>query len=204
MSATRSLVVASNNAGKLREFRELLEPLAWEVTSQAEHGISAVEETGLTFVENALLKARAACLGSGLPALADDSGLAVTALGGAPGIYSARYSGAQGDDRISNDRANNDKLLKALADVPEGQRGAHYHCVLVYMRHAEDPVPIIVQGSWPGEILSLPRGEGGFGYDPLFWVPEQGLSVAELSSELKNRISHRGRALAALLEQLER
>ncbi|ARS52416.1 RdgB/HAM1 family non-canonical purine NTP pyrophosphatase [Kushneria konosiri] len=199
MSATRSLVVASNNAGKLREFRALLEPLAWELTTQADHGISAVEETGLTFVENALLKARAACLGSGLPALADDSGLAVTALGGAPGIYSARYSGAQGDDR-----ANNEKLLEALADVPEGQRGAHYHCVLVYMRHAEDPVPIIVQGSWPGEILSLPRGEGGFGYDPLFWVPEQGLSVAELSSELKNRISHRGRALAALLEQMER
>lgn len=199
MSATRSLVVASNNAGKLREFRELLEPLAWELTAQADHGISAVEETGLTFVENALLKARAACLGSGLPALADDSGLAVAALGGAPGIYSARYSGAQGDDQT-----NNEKLLEALADVPEGQRGAQYHCVLVYMRHAEDPVPIIVQGSWPGEILSLPRGEGGFGYDPLFWVPEQGLSVAELSPELKNRISHRGRALAALLEQLER
>lgn len=199
MSATRSLVVASNNAGKLREFRELLEPLAWELTAQADHGISAVEETGLTFIENALLKARAACLGSGLPALADDSGLAVAALGGAPGIYSARYSGAQGDDQT-----NNEKLLEALADVPEGQRGAQYHCVLVYMRHAEDPVPIIVQGSWPGEILSLPRGEGGFGYDPLFWVPEQGLSVAELSPELKNRISHRGRALAALLEQLER
>lgn len=204
MSAKRSLVVASNNAGKLREFRELLEPLAWELTAQADHGISAAEETGLTFVENALIKARAACLGSGLPALADDSGLAVTALGGAPGIYSARYSGEQGDDRVSNDRANNDKLLKALADVPEGQRGAQYHCVLVYMRHAEDPVPIIVQGCWPGEILSLPRGEGGFGYDPLFWVPEQGLSVAELSPELKNRISHRGRALTALLEQLER
>ncbi|WP_438765525.1 RdgB/HAM1 family non-canonical purine NTP pyrophosphatase [Kushneria sp. TE3] len=199
MSATRSLVVASNNAGKLREFRELLEPLAWEITSQADHGISAAEETGLTFVENALLKARAACLGSGLPALADDSGLAVTALGGAPGIYSARYSGAQGDDQ-----ANNDRLLEALAEVPEGQRGAQYHCVLVYMRHPEDPVPIIVQGSWPGEILSLPRGEGGFGYDPLFWVPDQGLSVAELSPELKNRISHRGRALTALLEQLER
>ncbi|WP_456268662.1 RdgB/HAM1 family non-canonical purine NTP pyrophosphatase [Kushneria sp. AK178] len=199
MSATRPLVVASNNAGKLREFRELLEPLAWELTAQADHGISAVEETGLTFVENALLKARAACRGSGLPALADDSGLAVTALGGAPGIHSARYSGAQGDDR-----ANNDRLLEALAEVPEGQRGAQYHCVLVYMRHPEDPVPIIVQGSWPGEILSLPRGEGGFGYDPLFWVPDQGLSVAELSSDLKNRISHRGRALAALLEQLER
>ncbi|REC95117.1 RdgB/HAM1 family non-canonical purine NTP pyrophosphatase [Kushneria indalinina] len=199
MSATRSLVVASNNAGKLREFRELLEPLAWEITSQADHGISAAEETGLTFVENALLKARAACLGSGLPALADDSGLAVTALGGAPGIYSARYSGAQGDDQ-----ANNDRLLEALAEVPEGQRGAQYHCVLVYMRHPEDPVPIIVQGSWPGEILSLPRGEGGFGYDPLFWVPDQGLSVAELSPDLKNRISHRGRALTALLEQLER
>ncbi|MFC0267091.1 RdgB/HAM1 family non-canonical purine NTP pyrophosphatase [Kushneria aurantia] len=197
MSASRSLVVASHNAGKLREFRELLGPLSWQVTSQSEHGISAAPETGLTFIENALLKARAASVGSGLPALADDSGLAVDALGGAPGIHSARYADAHGDDQ-----ANNRKLLEALAEVPEGQRGAQYHCVLVYLRHAEDPVPIVVHSSWAGEILSLPRGEGGFGYDPLFWVPDQGASAAELSAELKNRISHRGRALTELIERL--
>lgn len=197
MSASHAVVVASHNQGKLREFNELLKPLAWQVTSQAEHGISAVEETGLTFIENALLKARAASAASGLPALSDDSGLAVDALGGAPGIRSARYSGDE-----SSDRANNAKLLKALAEVPEGQRSAQYHCVLVYLRHSEDPVPIVVQSCWPGDILFMPRGEGGFGYDPLFWVPEQGASAAELSSELKNRIGHRGRALAELLQKL--
>ncbi|OHV08898.1 RdgB/HAM1 family non-canonical purine NTP pyrophosphatase [Kushneria phosphatilytica] len=193
----RSLVIASNNAGKLREFRSLLEPLGLSVSSQADHAISAVEETGLTFVENALLKARAASAGSGLPALADDSGLAVEALGGAPGIYSARYAGEPSDDE-----ANNRKLLEAMSEVPEGYRGARYHCVLVHLRHPEDPVPIIVHCDWAGEILSLPRGEGGFGYDPLFWLPEQGMSVAELTPALKNRLSHRGRALATLVERL--
>lgn len=198
MSASRSLVIASGNAGKLKEFRELLGPLGFEITALADHGISAVAETGLTFVENALLKAREACRASGLPALADDSGLAVDALAGAPGIYSARFAGEP-----SNDEANNRKLLDALKDVPEGKRGARYWCVLVYMRHPHDPVPIIVQRDWRGEVLSLPRGEGGFGYDPLFWLPEQGMSVAELSASEKNRLSHRGRALAALIEQLK-
>ncbi|WFF41151.1 RdgB/HAM1 family non-canonical purine NTP pyrophosphatase [Salinicola endophyticus] len=199
MTATpQDLVVASGNPGKLAEFQQLLGPLGLRVRAQAEFGVDDVEETGLTFVENALIKARAAARASGGPALADDSGLAVDALNGAPGIYSARYAGEP-----KSDCANNDKLLSALREVPEGQRGARYWCVLVYLRHADDPVPIIVQQDWPGDILAYPRGEGGFGYDPLFWVPESGASVAELSAEEKNRLSHRGRALQALIARLK-
>ncbi|MDX1466169.1 MAG: RdgB/HAM1 family non-canonical purine NTP pyrophosphatase [Halomonas sp.] len=188
------LVLASGNVGKLREFHQLLAPLGMEVRAQADYGVADVEETGLTFVENALLKAREASRLSGLPALADDSGLEVDALAGAPGIYSARYAGEP-----RSDARNNARLLEALAEVPEGHRRARYWCVLVLLRHAEDPVPLIVQRSWEGEILQAPRGEGGFGYDPLFWLPDQQASAAELDAEQKNRLSHRGRALQALV-----
>lgn len=198
MSAVNTLVLASGNAGKLREFKQLLSPLALDVRPQAEFGVRDVEETGQTFVENALLKAREASRVSGLPALADDSGLEVDALHGAPGIYSARYAGEP-----KSDERNNEKLLSALSECAEGQRTGRYWCVLVYLRHAEDPVPIIVQRSWEGEILAHSRGEGGFGYDPLFWLPEQAMSVAELPSEMKNRLSHRGRALQGLVELLK-
>lgn len=197
MSQVTDIVLASDNAGKIKEFNHLLSPLGFTVKAQADYGVVAVEETGLTFVENALLKAREASRVSGLPALADDSGLEVDALSGAPGIYSARYAGEP-----SSDLANNRKLLEQLLDVPEGERTARYWCVLVYLRHADDPVPIVVQQHWAGDILAHPRGDGGFGYDPLFWVPEAGMSVAELSAEEKNRLSHRGRAMQALLSQL--
>ncbi|MCP1315260.1 RdgB/HAM1 family non-canonical purine NTP pyrophosphatase [Halomonas sp. 707D7] len=198
MSATDTLVLASGNAGKLKEFKQLLAPLMLDVRLQSEFGVHDVEETGLTFVENALLKAREASRVSGLPALADDSGLEVDALAGAPGIYSARFAGEP-----KSDARNNEKLLHALADCPEGQRTGRYWCVLVYLRHADDPVPIIVQRSWDGEILAHPRGENGFGYDPLFWLPEQAMSVAELAADTKNRLSHRGRALQGLVELLK-
>ncbi|GEK47903.1 RdgB/HAM1 family non-canonical purine NTP pyrophosphatase [Bisbaumannia pacifica] len=197
MSEPQSLVLASGNAGKLREFEALLAPLGFRVRPQAEFRVPEVEETGLTFVENALLKAREACRISGLPALADDSGLEVDALKGAPGIYSARYAGEP-----KSDERNNHKLLEALTEVPEGQRSGRYWCVLVYLRHAEDPVPLIVQACWEGEILAHPRGEGGFGYDPLFWPRGAGMSAAELSAQEKNRLSHRGRAMAELVERL--
>lgn len=197
MRSPRHLVLASGNPGKLREFEALLSPLAYRISPQADFSVPEVEESGLTFIENALLKAREACRISGLPALADDSGLEVDALQGAPGIYSARYAGEP-----KSDEANNRKLLAAIDRVPEDQRTARYWCVLVLLRHAKDPVPLIVQVSWEGRILTSPRGEGGFGYDPLFWLPDIGMSVAELSGEEKNRLSHRGRALQALVEQL--
>ncbi|MDQ7730464.1 RdgB/HAM1 family non-canonical purine NTP pyrophosphatase [Halomonas sp. SpR8] len=198
MAAVDTLVLASGNAGKLREFKQLLSPLGFDVRPQADFGVNEVEETGLTFVENALLKAREASLISGLPALADDSGLEVDALHGAPGIYSARYGGEP-----KSDEKNNQMLLEALSGCAEGQRSGRYWCVLVYLRHPKDPVPIIVQRSWEGEILAHPRGNEGFGYDPLFWLPDQGMSVAELPSESKNRLSHRGRALQGLVELLQ-
>lgn len=198
MSAANTLVLASGNSGKLREFNQLLSPLGFDVRPQADFGVIDVEETGLTFVENALLKAREASLISGLPALSDDSGLEVDALNGAPGIYSARYGGEP-----KSDQKNNDTLLAALSDCVEGQRSGRYWCVLVYLRHPKDPVPVIVQRSWEGEILAHPRGQEGFGYDPLFWLPDQGMSVAELPSETKNRLSHRGRALQGLVELLK-
>lgn len=198
MVTVNTLVLASGNAGKLKEFNQLLAPLGLDVRPQADFGVHDVEETGLTFVENALLKAREASRVSGLPALADDSGLEVDALSGAPGIYSARYAGEP-----KSDQRNNEKLLAALNDCAEGQRTGRYWCVLVYLRHPADPVPVIVQHSWEGELLAHPRGEGGFGYDPLFWLPDQGMSVAELPSDLKNRLSHRGRALQGLVDILK-
>ncbi|MBN8412802.1 RdgB/HAM1 family non-canonical purine NTP pyrophosphatase [Halomonas denitrificans] len=199
MSHLTELVLASGNAGKLRELGEMLAPLGIKVQAQSDFDVKEVEETGLTFVENALLKAREASRVSGRPALADDSGLAVDALAGRPGIYSARFAGEPKDDG-----RNNDALLEALADVPEGSRGASYWCVLVLLEHPEDPVPLIVQSHWRGEILAHPRGQGGFGYDPLFWLPDQGATAAELSAAEKNRLSHRGRALSQLLAELER
>lgn len=192
------LVIASSNAGKLAEFGDLFAGSGgMEIVTQGALGVADADETGLTFVENALLKARHAARETGLPALADDSGLCVDALGGAPGLYSARYSGVH-----ANAAANIDKLLAALKDVPAAQRRAHFYAVIVLLRHAEDPQPVIAEGVWPGLILDARRGHGGFGYDPVFLDPEHGLSAAEIGATLKNRISHRGRALAALGEKL--
>ena len=191
----KRIVLASGNAGKLRELGRILSPLGLELVSQGEFNVPEVEETGLSFVENAIIKARAAAEHTGLPSIADDSGLEVDYLRGEPGIHSARYSGA-------GDRANNDKLLAQLQGVPERKRGARFQCVLVYMRHALDPTPLVCQASWEGSILQAPRGEAGFGYDPLFYVAAQGCSSAELEPELKNRISHRAQASALLLEAL--
>ncbi len=193
----KTIVLASSNAGKLREFNQLLGGLHIEVLPQSRFNVSDADETGLTFVENALLKARHAAQHTGLPALADDSGLEVDALQGAPGIYSARYAGPG-----ASDAANLEKLLGALKDVPEQNRGARFQCVLVYLRHALDPTPLICQGSWEGRILREPRGANGFGYDPVFYVPTHSLSAAELSPEIKNSLSHRGQALRQLLAGL--
>ena len=195
--ALSSLVLASSNPGKIREFGQLFAGLGLRVRPQSDFGVVDVEETGLTFVENALLKAREASRISDLPALADDSGLEVDALAGQPGIYSARYAGEP-----KSDGRNNAKLLEALADVSGTARSARYWCALVYLRHANDPVPLIVQRSWEGEILEAPRGVGGFGYDSLFWLPDLNKSVAELGAEEKNHLSHRGRAMVAMVEAL--
>ncbi|MAA75432.1 MAG: non-canonical purine NTP pyrophosphatase, RdgB/HAM1 family [Salinisphaeraceae bacterium] len=192
-----TVVLASGNAGKLAELQQLLAPLSLTLVSQAERDVPEAAETGETFVENAILKARNAARHTGLPALADDSGLAVDALGGAPGVYSARYAGADADDG-----ANNAKLLNALGDRPAAQRSARFHCAIVYLRSAGDPAPLICQADWAGVILDQARGDGGFGYDPLFWLPELGCSSAQLPREQKNRISHRGQAVAQLLERL--
>lgn len=205
---TQTVVLASGNEGKLRELRELLSPLSLTLVTQTSLGISDAEETGLTFLENAIIKARHACAASGLPALADDSGLAVDALNGAPGIYSARYADITGDhahnpDRLSRDRANNQKLLDELGSVPEAQRTAHFHCVLVFMRHAADPTPLVCHGKWSGSILHAPAGTGGFGYDPLFFVPQLNCSSAQLPPAQKNQLSHRAQALKLLLQQLK-
>ncbi|GAB3371226.1 RdgB/HAM1 family non-canonical purine NTP pyrophosphatase [Lysobacter rhizosphaerae] len=190
-------VVASSNAGKLAEFRDLLGAAGYAFVTQGELGVEDAAETGLTFVENALLKARHAARATGLPALADDSGLCVDALGGAPGLYSARYAGVHGDAQ-----ANIAKLLAAMKDVPAAQRTAHFHAVIVLLRHADDPQPVIAEGRWSGLILETPRGDGGFGYDPVFLDPENNLSAAEFEPAIKNRLSHRGRALAALRQKL--
>ncbi len=191
------IVFASNNPGKVREIGALLAPVGIELVPQSDYLVPAAEETGLTFVENAILKARNACEHTGLPAIADDSGLEVDALDGEPGIHSARYAGADADD------ADNLALLLAeLATVAESERTARFHCVMVHLRDAADPTPRICHASWEGRILEQPRGEGGFGYDPVFWVPDQLCSAAELLPEVKNRISHRGRALRALLQEL--
>lgn len=191
------LVIASGNRGKLAEFDALLAGSGFECVPQRALGVEDAEETASTFVENALLKARHAARITGLPALADDSGLCVDALGGAPGLHSARYAGVHGDAE-----ANIAKLLDAMREVPEAARTAHFHAVIVLLRHADDPQPIIAEGQWPGRILDAPRGDGGFGYDPVFFDPVHGLSAAELEPLLKNRISHRGRALAALKARL--
>lgn len=189
------LVLASHNAGKLKELQAMLGAHV-KVRSIGEFSSVEPEETGLSFVENAILKARNAARISGLPALADDSGLAVDYLGGAPGIYSARYADGKGD------AANNAKLLDALKDVPDGQRGAQFVSVLALVRHADDPLPILCEGLWEGSILREARGEQGFGYDPLFWVPECNCSSAELPPEQKNKLSHRARAMALLKQRL--
>jgi len=193
----KKLVIASNNPGKLREFQFLLQPLGIEVLTQAQLGISEAEEPHVTFVENALTKARHVSRLSGLPALADDSGICVTALDGAPGVLSARYAG----DNPKSDERNNQKLLQALQGVAD--RRAHYYCVLVLLHHADDPQPLIAEGEWHGEIAHEERGEGGFGYDPLFWLPELGKMSAELTRDEKHAISHRGKALRVLLEKLK-
>ncbi|GGJ02747.1 RdgB/HAM1 family non-canonical purine NTP pyrophosphatase [Halopseudomonas pertucinogena] len=189
------LVLASNNSGKLKELQAMLGDDI-EVLPQSRFINEEAEETGLSFVENAIIKARHAARASGLPALADDSGLAVDALGGAPGIYSARYADGQGD------AANNAKLLDALAQVPDERRSARFICALALVRHADDPAPIICESAWEGRILHAARGEHGFGYDPLFLIPELGVSSAELPAEQKNRLSHRARAMALLRARL--
>jgi XTP/dITP diphosphohydrolase len=189
------LVLASSNPGKLREFAAMLAPLDYEVLPQAALGVGEAEEPHFTFVENALAKARHAARLTGLPAMADDSGLCVEVLGGAPGVLSARYAGEP-----KSDRRNNDKLIADLAG--KADRRAHYCCVLVFVRHADDPQPVIAEGEWHGEIVDTPKGAGGFGYDPYFRLPERGCTAAELPAEEKNVVSHRGRALARLIEQL--
>ena len=193
----QKLVIASNNPGKLREFQFLLQPLGIEVQTQALLGIEEAEESHVTFIENALAKARHVSRLSGLPALADDSGICVAALDGAPGVLSARYAG----DSPKSDTRNNEKLLKVMSGVAD--RSAHYYCVLMLIRHADDPQPLIAEGEWHGEIAHEERGEGGFGYDPLFWLPELGKTSAQLEREQKHAISHRGKALRVLLEKLK-
>jgi XTP/dITP diphosphohydrolase len=195
-----SIVIASNNAGKLREIEALLAPAGFHLIPQGQLELDAAEETGLTFVENAILKARHAARATGLPAIADDSGIEVDALQGAPGIFSARYARYAGED--GSDQANNEKLLQALAERPGCRRSARFQCVMVYLRHAEDPTPLICQGTWEGLILEEARGENGFGYDPIFGVPTHGVSSAELAPETKNAISHRGQALRELVANL--
>ncbi|WP_191601465.1 RdgB/HAM1 family non-canonical purine NTP pyrophosphatase [Marinomonas algicola] len=194
---TKSIVLASNNKGKIAEFNLLLAPLGYDIKPQGEFQVEDAIEDGLTFIENAILKARHACAQTGLPSLADDSGLEVDYLNGAPGIYSARFAGEHG-----NNLANNELLLEKLNGVPTHERGARFHCVLAYMRHKEDPTPIVVHGSWEGRILESIEGEHGFGYDPLFFVPECGCSAASLPKEVKNSISHRAKALTQLLTHL--
>lgn len=194
---SRRLVLASNNAGKLREFSQLLKPFTIELIPQGQLGIGAAEEPFDRFIDNALAKARHASRLSGLPAIADDSGICVDALGGAPGVRSARFAGEQ-----CSDLDNNQKLLSLLAD--QANREAHYVCALVVVREADDPNPIIVETRWDGEIIDEPRGLHGFGYDPYFYIPELQMTAAELSPERKNAISHRGQALLQLMEQLEK
>ncbi len=194
---TQRIVLATGNQGKVAEIARLLADLDLEILPQSVFNVIEAEETGLTFIENAILKARNAARQTGLPAIADDSGLEVDALHGAPGIYSARYAGAQ-----ASDADNNAKLLAALVDVPPAQRTARFQCVMVYLRHAEDPTPLVCQGTWEGRILFAPQGEGGFGYDPLFFVPGQGCSSAQLPPDLKNQLSHRGQALRRLVAAL--
>jgi XTP/dITP diphosphohydrolase len=196
--AQRRLVLASGNAGKLRELSAMLQPLGWTVSPQGDWSVEEAVEDGLSFIENALIKARHAARLTGLPSLGDDSGLVVDALDGRPGIYSSRYAGDSADDH-----ANNSKLLADLSGVPAARRGAHFYCAMALVRHSQDPAPLLATGEWRGRILAAPTGCGGFGYDPLFGVPDHGCSAAELPAAVKNRISHRGKALAQLLRQME-
>lgn len=194
---SQRIVLATGNAGKLREMQQVLAPLGFDVVAQNLLGVTDADETGLTFVENALIKARHAAQQTGLPAIADDSGLEVDALQGAPGIYSARYAGPG-----AGDARNNARLLDELAARGVRNATARFHCVLVFLRHALDPVPLIAQGAWEGRIADAPHGDGGFGYDPLFFCPDEGCTAAELSSGRKNLLSHRGQALAGLVMQI--
>jgi XTP/dITP diphosphohydrolase len=193
----KKIVLASGNIGKVREINQLLSQSGFEIIPQSEFEVPEAEETGLTFVENAILKARNAASHSGLPAIADDSGLEVDALMGAPGIYSARYAGEG-----ASDAQNLQHLLSEMRDVPDDRRTARFQCIMVYMAHAGDPTPLICQGTWEGSILHEPRGERGFGYDPVFHVPERNCSSAELDPETKNSLSHRARAMKCLFEKL--
>jgi XTP/dITP diphosphohydrolase len=192
---TRTIILASNNAGKLKEFNELLAPVGFDLRAQGEFKVPEADEPHATFIENALEKARHATRLTGLPALADDSGVCANALGGAPGVLSARFAGEP-----KSDARNNQKLIDDLA--AHADKSAYYYCVLVLVRHANDPQPLIAEGRWDGEIIAAPRGQGGFGYDPHFWLPALGKTAAELSSEEKNRLSHRGQALRMLVEKL--
>lgn len=196
---TQKIVLASGNKGKVAELSQMLAPFQYQIVPQTELGVSDADETGLTFIENALIKARHAALVTGLPAIADDSGLAVDILGGAPGIYSARYAG-----EAATDSDNIDKLLSAMQQVPQGQRGAQFHCVLVYLRHAEDPTPLVCHGVWRGDISLTRSGDNGFGYDPVFFVPEENCTSAQLSRERKQQLSHRGKALSQLIQLLSK
>ena len=189
----KPIVLASNNVGKLKEFAQILTTFDYQVIPQSQFEVPEVAETGLSFVENALIKARQASQHTRLPAMADDSGIEVDALDGAPGIYSARFAGIG-----ASDEENNRLLLEKLAHTPEIQRTARYHCVIVYIHHPNDPMPLICQGTWEGHIIYEPRGENGFGYDPLFYVPTHHCTSAELPPEIKNQLSHRGQALRAL------
>jgi XTP/dITP diphosphohydrolase len=191
------IILASSNQGKLREFRDIFQSYQVQFIPQSELGVSDADETGLSFVENAIIKARNASMVTGLPSLSDDSGIEVDALRGAPGIYSARYAGIAG---AGADAANNEKLLHALSDVPDHQRTARFQCVIVYMRHAEDPTPLICQGTWEGLILPTAQGANGFGYDPLFYVPTHSCASAQLDKAVKNSLSHRGQALRQLMQ----
>lgn len=193
----QKVVLATGNAGKVRELASLLADFGFDIIAQTELGVESAEETGLTFIENAILKARHAAQITGLPAIADDSGISVDVLGGAPGIYSARYAGEE-----ASDQQNLEKMLDALKDVPDELRQAHYHCVLVYLRHAEDPTPIVCHGTWSGVVIREPVGNGGFGYDPIFFIPSLGKTAAEMTKEEKGAISHRGQALTLLLDTL--
>ena len=193
----KHLVLASGNAGKLEELRAMLADMPLQIVAQGELGVDDVPETGLTFVENALIKARHASAVTGLPALADDSGLIVDALGGAPGLYSARYAGSPTDAN-----ANNAKLLESMREIPAERRSARFYAVIVLLRHPEDPQPLIAEGSWEGVITTAPRGNGGFGYNPVFLDPVHGLTAAEMDTALKNRLSHRAVALATLQHKL--
>lgn len=194
---TRNLVLASGNPGKLSELSFMLEPLGWNVRRQSDWNIPEAVEDGLSFVENALIKARHASKLTGLPSLGDDSGLVVDALNGAPGIYSSRFAGEGADDS-----SNIQKLLRELLGVEESTRRAHFYCAMVLVRHAQDPAPLLATGRWEGRILESPAGNRGFGYDPVFWVPGEQCSAAELPAVIKNRLSHRGQALSALIGQL--